>query len=154
MKFSKNWPLSWFFLVVAMSVAIYLSCALPVKFLSVERPCVLVWIVPAWRLGVAKAFLQTLLLLIMGVSHPFPPDLQNIIHPKQLELGSWNFEKMFNPHQVSHIRCQVSGVRCQVTGVTCHVSNVTCHVSQFFWGGDKVFGLMGVGSIINEAYSV
>ena len=28
------------------------------------------------------------------VTHPFPPDLQNIITPKPLELESWHFERM------------------------------------------------------------
>ena len=32
--FSKNWPLGQFFCRVAMSVAIYVSCPLPVKFIS------------------------------------------------------------------------------------------------------------------------
>ena len=34
------------------------------------------------RPGVAGAGLQSPLLLIKGLSHPFPPDLQNIITPK------------------------------------------------------------------------
>ena len=40
------------------------------------------------RPGVAGSVLQTLPLLIKSLSHPFPPDLQNITTPKPLELGS------------------------------------------------------------------
>ena len=36
------------------------------------------------RTGVAEAVLQT----PQSVSHPFPPNPQNIITPKQLELGT------------------------------------------------------------------
>ena len=62
--------------------------------------------------------------LIKWVSQPFPPNLQNIITPKAWELESWNFERMFNPHHVSHVRCQVLGLRC--------------HTSHFFY---KLVGL-------------
>ena len=45
--------------------------------------------------GLAEAILQRPLLHIhpfsQWVSHPFPPNLQNIITPKPLELGTWNF---------------------------------------------------------------
>ena len=40
------------------------------------------------RPGVAEAVLQTDSSLIDYVSHPFPPDLQNIINPKLLKLES------------------------------------------------------------------
>ena len=43
------------------------------------------------RPGVARAVLHTALLLIQSVSQPFPPNLQNIINHKQLELGISNF---------------------------------------------------------------
>ena len=45
------------------------------------------------------------------------------VHLGQGQLGSWNFEKMFTSHNVSHVRCQVSGVMCHVSGVI------------FFWRG-------------------
>ena len=50
------------------------------------------------RPGVARAVLKTPSLLIKSLSHPFPPDLQNMMTPKPLELGSWNFETMFTTH--------------------------------------------------------
>ena len=43
----------------------------------------------------------------------FHLNLQDIINPKPLELGTWTFGSMFTLHHVSHITCQVSGVRCQ-----------------------------------------
>ena len=79
------------------------------------------WTTLVNRPGVAGAVLQTPLWLIDSFSHHFPPNLQDIINPKTLELGSWNFERMFTPHHVSHVRCHVSCVRCQVSGVRCHV---------------------------------
>ena len=66
---------------------------------------------------------------INSVSEPFPPNLLIIITTKPLELGSWNFERMFTPHHVSYVRCHMSGVRCQVSGVRCQVSGVRCQVS-------------------------
>ena len=38
------------------------------------------------RPGVAGAVLQTASSLIKSVMHPFPPNLQDIINPKPLEL--------------------------------------------------------------------
>ena len=67
------------------------------------------------RPGVAGAVLQTASSLSEWVSHPFPPDIHNIMTAKPLELESWNFERMFTPH---HVSC-----------VTYHLSRVTCHVS-------------------------
>ena len=52
------------------------------------------------------------------VSQPFPPDIQNIIASKPLELESWHFDRMFTP---PHMSC-----------VTCHVSRVTCHLPFYF----------------------
>ena len=70
------------------------------------------------RPGVAGAVLQTPPSLIKWLSDgTFPPNLQYIITPKQWQLDSWKFERMFTPHHVSHVRCQVSYVRCQVSGV-------------------------------------
>ena len=48
--------------------------------------------------------------LIDRVIDPFPPDLQITFPPKLKELESWNFDRMFTPHQVSHVRCQVSHI--------------------------------------------
>ena len=70
-------------------------------------------------------------LFINSATHPFPPDLHNIINHKRLELGSWNFERMFTPPNVSCVTCHVSRVTYHVSRVTCPVSHVTCHV--FFW---------------------
>ena len=49
-------------------------------------------------------------------------------------INSWNFVRMFTPHQVSHVRCHVSCVRCHVSRVRCHMSGVTCHSFFFFFG--------------------
>ena len=77
--------------------------------------------------------------LIKWLGHPFPPDFQITFLPKPKELGSWRFDRMFTPHQLSHVmchmsraRCHVSGVRCPVSHVTCQVSCVTCHIFYSF----------------------
>ena len=66
------------------------------------------------RPGVAGAVLQTPSKLINLAGCLFPPNLQPIINPKPIELGSWNFERMFTSNYVSQVRCQVSGVTCCV----------------------------------------
>ena len=60
---------------------------------------------------------HTWCLLLM--SQPFPPDIQNIINPKLLELENWNFERMFIPHHMSCVMCHVSRVTCPMLPVTC-----------------------------------
>ena len=67
------------------------------------------------RLGLAGAVLHTASSLIHSLMDPFPPDLHNIINPKQLELVSLNFERMFTQHHVSS----------HLSHVTCHLSHVT-----------------------------
>ena len=57
------------------------------------------------------------------MTHPFPPNLQNIITVKPKELGSWNFERRFTRHHMSHVRCNISHVRCHVLHTTCHILN-------------------------------
>ena len=73
------------------------------------------------RPSVAGAVLQTPPWLIHSfihwLSHPFPPNLQDIINPKPLELGSWNFACMFTLYHVLYVTCQVSGVRCHMSGL-------------------------------------
>ena len=89
------------FVIFVYASVIYCNVyiAQPHKF---NRPCV------------AGAVLQTALLLIDWlIESSFPPNLQNTINSKPKRLGSWNFERMIIPHQVSGVRCQVSGVRCQ-----------------------------------------
>ena len=39
--------------------------------------------------------------------------IQSTVNPKQEELESWNFERMFIPHYVSCVMCHVSPVTCQ-----------------------------------------
>ena len=68
--------------------------------------------------------------IIHSLSQPFPPDIPNIINHKLEELGRWNVERMFTPHNVSKVTCRMSHV-------TCHVSCVMCHVSHFFLGGGQ-----------------
>ena len=69
------------------------------------------------------------------MSNPFVPNLQNIINPKPLELGTSSFDTMATKPCVLHdtcfmscVACQVSGVRCQVAHVNCHMSGATCHL--------------------------
>ena len=77
------------------------------------------------RPGVVRAVLQTPLLLINSMSPPFPPNLQTIITPKPLDLGTWDFYTMFTTPCVPHDTCHMSGVTCQVSVVRCHMSGVT-----------------------------
>ena len=87
------------------------------------------------RPGVAGAVLQSASWFIhsvsQSVSQPFPPNLQNIINRKPEELGSWNFERMFTPHNMSHVTCRMSRVTCHMWHVTCHMSHVTCCIFFF-----------------------
>ena len=89
------------------------------------------------RPGVAGAVLQSAS-SFHWVSQPFPHNLQNIINHKPEELGSWNLERMFTLHNMSHVTCHVR--------VTCHVSHVRCHMSHFFPGQSlSVKGLLSTG---------
>ena len=83
------------------------------------------------RPGVAGAVVQTALSFIKWLSEPFPPDIQNIIASKPLELESWNFDRMFTPYHVSCVMCHVSRVTCHMAPVTCHLSPVTCFFVVF-----------------------
>ena len=65
---------------------------------------------PGW----AGAVLQTPLSLTKSLTDAFPTDLQNIINPKPLEVGSWNFVTMLTPPV------------CDVWHVTCDISHLTC----------------------------
>ena len=49
--------------------------------------------------------------------------------PRLEELGSWNSEKMFSRHNMSHVTCHVR-VTCHVSCVMCHVSHVMCHIKK------------------------
>ena len=65
------------------------------------------------------------------------------------ELKFWE-----NIHPPPHVTCNLSLVTCHVSNVICHVSHVTCHMFFFvcfFW--DKVLEIIGVGSVINGAYT-
>ena len=78
------------------------------------------------------------------------------------ELEVFRIERIFTPHNMSHVMCHVSRVMCHVSCVTCHVPHVTCHmlcvtyhnVFLVFFFVEKVVKLIGGGSVINEAYSV
>ena len=67
------------------------------------------------RPGVAGPVLQAASSLINSASGPFPPNLQDIIKTKNLELETLNFERMFTSYHVSHVTCHISCVRCHVT---------------------------------------
>ena len=92
------------------------------------------------RPSVAGAVPQSALWFIHSLSQPFPPNLQNIINNKPEELGSWNFERMFTPQNLSHVTCRKSGVTCHVTCVTGHMSHVTFF---FFWQSGEAFRWRG-----------
>ena len=63
-----------------------------------------------------------------------------LYHPKETknkkkktyELGSWHFEIMFTPHNMSNITCHMSSATCHMSCVTCHMSCVACHFFSFF----------------------
>ena len=90
------------------------------------------------------------------IESSFHLNLQDIINPKPLELGTWTFGSMFTLHHVSHITCQVSGVRCQFSRVTCQMS----HVIYFFffnffllrtiWWSFLVEGLLSTGPTLSS----
>ena len=87
----------------------------------------------------------------MWLCDPFPPDLQKIITPKPLELGSWYLATMFTTPYVSHVTCHVYSVMRQTSCVTCHMSHVKFHVSHvpcnmsiflffyFFWQSGEAY---------------
>ena len=52
------------------------------------------------------------------------PNLQNIINPKPLELGTSTPPVC----HVSHVMCHMSCVTCNMSGVRCHMSVVTFHL--------------------------
>ena len=55
-------------------------------------------------------------------------NLQHNVYTKPWELGSWDYERILTPHQVSHVICHMSYVICQVSWVMCQVSGVGCWV--------------------------
>ena len=87
-----------------------------------NRPCV------------SGAVLQTALSL---VSHPFPPNLQDIINSRPLELESWHLVWGYPPPCVT---CHMWGVMCQFFCCCCFVYKVveivfggTTLSSFFYW---------------------
>ena len=100
--------------------------------------------------GAGAVLYTTSLSFIKLLIHPFPPDLQNIINPKLLELGSYNFETIFTPTM-----CHLSDVRCHVSGVVCHVSWVRCQVSDitFFVQIVGASGASGGSVIIGSLFN-
>ena len=91
--------------------------------------------------------------LIDSVSDPFPPNIQDIISPKPLELGSWHFERIFiPPHHASHVTCHVSHLTCQVSGVRCHVPCFfsSCFFSRTKWWSLSVEGLLSMGPTLSS----
>ena len=89
---------------------------------------------------------------IQSLSNSFVQNLQATVYPKLEDLGTWSFERLFTPYNVSHVTCHMSGVMCQVSGVKCQGSCVLCQI-KFCWF-DKFVELVGWGSVINEAYPV
>ena len=72
--------------------------------------------------------------------------LHNSVYPKPLELGSWNFETMFNTPCVPYGTCHISLVKCHMSHVICHVS----YVKKKY----NLVDLVGGGSVINGANPV
>ena len=77
------------------------------------------------RSGVAGAVLQTPSSPFHSVGNPFPPNLQNIITPKNFQLGTWHFGTMFTTHSVSGVTSPVSCVICYMSNVRCQMTCVT-----------------------------
>ena len=52
-----------------------------------------------------------------------------------LELGNWNFERMFTTHNMSQVMCHVSRVTYHVSRVTCHVFFVVVflQIGEAYW---------------------
>ena len=65
----------------------------------------------------------------------FPPNLQNILTPKPLELRTWNCEIMFTTFCVSRVTCHMSCVTCHKLDVTWHHNPQTVRARNLtFWG--------------------
>ena len=63
--------------------------------------------------------------LTHSASDPLWKYLKNLITPKPLKLGTWNFETMFTTPCLSHVLCPVSLFTCYMSGVRCQVIGVT-----------------------------
>ena len=50
-----------------------------------------------------------------------------------LELGNWNFERMFTTHNMSQVMCHVSRVTYHVSRVTCHVFLCFLQIGEAYW---------------------
>ena len=88
------------------------------------------------------------------MGHSSPPNLQNIIIPKPLELETRRFDRMFNTTYVSGVTCQVSCVRSQVSHVTCQVTHVGCQDVLCNIFSHNLVELVGGGTGFNEFYPV
>ena len=82
----------------------------------INRPCV------------ARAVLQTPLLVINWVSHPLWKYLQQTFIPKPEKLGSWTFERRLTFPHLSCVRCHMSCVRCHMLYVTFQMSHIKCPI--------------------------
>ena len=96
------------------------------------------------RPGVSRGC-STISLVTHSFSQPFSPNLQNIINHKPEELGSWNFGRMFTPHNMSHVTCRMAHV-------TCHMSRVTCNFFLTKWWSSSVEGLLSTGPTPSSLY--
>ena len=72
---------------------------------------------------------------INSLCPPFVQNLQYTVNSKQWLMGSWNFERMFNPTMcpASRVPCHMSGVRCQFSGVTCQVLSAFFLILKSGW---------------------
>ena len=104
---------------------------------------------PVWQ-GLFYNHLRDWFIHSLVIELSFPPNLQDIINPKPLKLGTWNFGSMF-PSTI----CHMSHVRCQVSDVRCHVSHVMCQMSHVFfswtnWRSLLVDGLLSTGPTLSS----
>ena len=92
--------------------------------------------------GAAGAVLQSPLLLIKGLNHPFPPDPQTSLHPNRERYRAEILRECSPPPPVA---CQVSCVTCHKSGVTSHVSGVICQILLLLFFFTKLWSVLEEG---------
>ena len=79
--------------------------------------------------------------------------LQDTFTPKPLELGTWNFERMFTSHHMSRVICHVSRVTCHMSHVICRCRCLQAHQTvnkcHFANAGQTLNKLVPPGQISN-----
>ena len=75
--------------------------------------------------------------LINWWSHPYPPNLQNIITPIPLELRTWNFYPTFAVLNVSCVLCHMPHVNCHVL----HITKKCIYIFFLSFSGQRIGGI-------------